>query len=421
MRKRFINWGQNLILILLTASALFLLSRLPLFRGDLAVQVQSFLSAGEESGQSQPGQMADLFPSVHLVVTSESDYGRCVRLYAGETDSLLRQCIPLFQEAVGSATEVGETADRLLREALDMPSLYLDFTEELPLSVVAAWLGETAGFDRNVRALALSAGEEEHAVLYLCGGEGEIFQCYTALPVSAVLALCENCTPNGGGFAYERGLSSIPPYTILPEDMPAPADIQSIIPAGATAYNLLTALDFNAHTLSRYTSNGVEVVEQTPRTLRISADGTVGFTSRAGVPQPLYQVSAAGDRPTAVEALDAAWRLAEALTEGTDASPLFLHRVEETEDGWTVRFCYQVEGIPVLFPDEEDALTVTIAGTAVTAFDYRCRSYVALEDSQKLWLPVSMAAAISDQQGGTGLSIRYVDSGGRLTAQWMAD
>ncbi len=421
MRKRLINWGQNLILILLAASALFLISRLPLFRADLAVQVRSFLSAGEEREEGQPGQMAEMFPSVHLAVTSESDYGRCVHMYAGETDSLLRQCIPLFQEAVGSATEVGETADRLLREALETPSLYLDLTEELPLSVVAAWLGETAGFDRNVRSLALSAGGEEHAVLYLRGGEGEIFRCYTALPVSAVLALSESCAPNGGGFAYERGLTSIPPYTVLPEDMQAPVDIQSIVPAGATAYNLLTALDFNAHTLSRYTSNGVEVVEQSPRTLRISAGGDVGFTSRGEVPQSLYQVSAAGERPTATEALDAAWRLAEALTEGTDAAPLFLHRVEETEEGWTVCFRYHVEGIPVLFPDEEDALSVTIAGKAVTAFDYRCRDYVALEDSQRLWLPVSMAAAISDQQGGTGLSVRYVDSGGRLAAQWLAD
>lgn len=425
-KKKIVDLAQNLTLLLLTASALFLLTRLPLFRGGLALRFQELLSSGPaETAQDAADHLGGVFPSVHLVLTDESEYGRCVRLYVEEGDPLLRQSIPLFQEALGSATEVGATAERTLRQALDTASLYLDLTVELPLSVVAAWLGEQTAFERGVRALALSAGEGDTATLYLRSGNGDVFRYYTALPVSAILTLCQTYPPNGGSFAYESGYTALAPYTILPAETGMLGSVQSVLPAGASTYNLLTALDFNAHTLSRYTeSGGVEVVEESPRTLRISPDGTVGFVSRGDTALPLYQVSAAGDTPTAAEAVRAAMTLAEALTEGTGASGLYLRAAEQTEDGWQIRFRYQVDGVPVRFSDEEDALTVTVAGTAITAFTYRCRTYLELDDLSML-LPAFMAAAIAEHRAesgerGGGLSIGYVDGGpGQLSAQWL--
>ena len=64
---------------------------------------------------------------------------------------LFQQAGPLFQEALGSATEVGATADKTLQDALDTPGIYLDLTTELPLAVVAALLGEEPSFQRPVR------------------------------------------------------------------------------------------------------------------------------------------------------------------------------------------------------------------------------------------------------------------------------
>ena len=166
--------------------------------------------------------------------------------------------------------------------------------------------------------------------------------------------------------------------------------------------------------------SGAEVVEESPRTLRIGPDGAVSFTSRGEAAAPLYQVRAAGDRPTAREALRAAWGLAEALTEGAGASPLRLRTVEEREDGWTILFRYQLQGLPVYFSDESDALSVTVSGGPITAFSYRCRAYAAAEETTAL-LPPDMAQAIASLYPGAGLSIGYIDSGaGEMTAQWLA-
>ena len=420
-KKQLVNHLQNLALVLLTLSALFLLTRLPLFHGSWAAQVQTLLTSRPAGGE-EPSAGLPSFSSVHLMVTGEGKYGRCAQLYVPSDASQLQQVLPLFQEALGSAADAGAAADKTLRDALDGQGLYLDLTVELPLAAVAAWLGENTDLDRPVRSMALTIGEEETAMLYLRSQAGDIHRCSTALPVSAVEAVCALFSPNGGGFAYETNYAPLSPYTVLPAETARLPNLQGELPAGYSAYNLLTALDFNAHTLSRYkeTSSGAEVVEESPRSLRISPDGAVSFRSQGAVSSSLYQVSSSGDAPSPAEALAAAGRLAAALAEGTGASPVYLKALEKTETGCVVRFRYQAEGVPVLFPDETDALTVTITGSAITAFTYRCRCYTLLEDAAPL-LPSDMAQAVASLYPNAELSIGYVDDGaGELAPRWLA-
>lgn len=422
-KRRVRNSLQNLALVLLTLSALFLLARLPLFHINWTDRVQSLLSARPaESGPDQVGGLGGMFPSVHLIITGDSEYSRWGAMYLSDDDPLLQQVFPLFQEALGSAAEAGITAEETLRGALDTPSIYVDLTTQLPLAAVAAWLGEgEAAFERNVRSMSLTTEAEDTATLYLRGGEGEIYRYYTALPVSAVRGICDASAPNSSYFAYDTQYDTLSPYTVLvPVSGPLP-DLTTELPAGYSSYNLLTALDFNAHTLSRYTgSDGAEVVEESPRSLRISPDGVVSYSTRGEVNLPLYRVSAAGETPTVPEALSAAWRLAGALTEGVGASPLSLRAVEETGNGYILRFRYQAEGIPVVFSDEADALSVTVSGRAITTFTYRCRRYTAGDTDTPL-LPSDMAWAIAALHPGAELSIGYVDGGAEaLSAQWLA-
>lgn len=415
-KKRLVNWLQNLVLVLLTVSALFLLSRLFLFQGALPPQLQTALSA-QPSLSSRPaeaGQAGELaFPSVHIMVTGDSEYGRFGQLYTGWEDPLLQQAVPLFREALGSADQVGTASGEALQAALDTPGLFLDLTTGLPLAAVAAWLGEEARFEQDLRAMVLTTENGDAATLHLLDGEGGIVRCYTALPVSAVRALCESVSPNGGYFAYEAGYEALEPYSVLVAQAPALPDVSADLPAGYTAYNLLTALDFNAHTNSRYReSSGVEVVEESPRTLRIGPEGRVGYSAGTS------QVASSG----LPEALQAACRLASALTSATGATPLYLHSAEAKDGGWRLGFRYEVEGIPVLFADEGDALSVDVAGGLVTSFAYRCRSYTLLEEAPPSpLLPTAMAAAIAARTPEAALSIGYVDGGsGTACAQWLA-
>lgn len=425
-KKQLVGWIQNLALVLLTALALFLLTRLFLLQGGWPAQVQATLDpqSAPPERPAASGQLGRRMSSVHLMVTGDSKYGRYGRLYVAGEDLQLQQLSGLFREALGSASQAREAGQEELRAALAEPGVYLELTAPLPLAAVAVWLEEAAPFELEVRAMALTTGGGDTAALYLLDGEGNVFRCGTALPASAVGTLCRDAAPNGSQFLWESGAdldgSALDPYTILLAQAPGPEDVTAALPAGYTAYNLLTALDFNAYTTSRYTeSSGVEVVEESPRALRIGPEGTVAYTGSAAVPA-LYLVGGEGLE----EALRGACGLAEALTAGTGATELYLSGVRAEEDGWTLRFRYQVEGIPVCFSDEGDALAVTVREGAITAFTYRCRSYTPVEDREPAQplLPPAMAAAIAAGYSDPRLSIGYVDAGaGRLRAQWLGN
>lgn len=413
--KRLRGWMQNLALFLLTASALFLLTRLPLLQNI-------HLSAGplfsmEPAAQEQDTLPAAMLASVNLMVTGNSEHGRCGRLCTAAGDAALQDVIPLFQEALGSAVPAGEAEEAALRASLDHPGFYLELTGgELHLQAAAAWLGEAFPLAQPVRAMALTAGGEDKVTLFLLDGSGKITRCATALPISAVRAACEKFPPNGSYFAYETGYTGLSPYTVLTAETAVLPDMSAERPAGYSAYNLLTALDFNAHTLSRYTeSSGAEVVEESPRTLRIGPDGTVSFIGRGTIASNLYRASGQEMR----EVLAAGWRLASALTDGTGASPLFLRTVEESEDGCVLRFRYEADGVPIFFSDGGDALDITFQGGEVTRFTYRCRAYTPVEEEPAALLPAGMAQAIAAGYPGASLSVGYEDDGsGRLAAQW---
>lgn len=409
MSKKLVDRLQNVALVVLTLSAVFLLLSFFHLRGGWTARFQTLLAVRPAAGgQEEASGVGELLAAPHIMVTSDSEYGRCGRLYTPAGDALLEQMLPLFGEALGSADQVGAAADQTLRAGLGRSSLYLDLTVELPLEVVAAWLGERTVFDRAVRAMALTTEGRDTAVLYLCGGEGEIFRYFTALPASAVEALTESVSPNGSLFAYETNYAPLAPYTVLVREAEGLPQVRSELPATYSSYRLLTALDFNAHTNSRYAEpGGTEVVMDGRRTLRIGPEGTVTYDSGE---------EDAGGRGGALEALRAAGRLAAALTGGVDASPLYLRRLEAREDGYLVGFQYQVEGVPVRFPDEADALTVLVRGAGIAEFTCRCRTYVPEEEASVL-LPPIMAAAIASLYPEGELSLGYVDSGsGRLHA-----
>ena len=202
---RLRNLLQNAALLLLTASALLLLARLPLLQ-NIRLSAPPLFTA-ESGGEEEDAPSAAMFASVNLMATRDSDeYGRCGLLYAGMEDETLQEVIPLFQEALGSAVPAGTVEDTALREALNHPGLYLEFTGgPLSLEAAAAWLGEDAPFPSVVRSMALTAEGDEGATLFLLDGEGAITRCATALPVSALRSSCEKISPTGSYFAYETG------------------------------------------------------------------------------------------------------------------------------------------------------------------------------------------------------------------------
>ena len=384
--------------------------------------MQQLLTAtSSDTALQQTTDFSSTISTAHLVVTDDSEYGRYSRLYVPMDSAEFFQIGPLFREALGSADLVGVVEDPVLQNALHSPSLFLDLTVVLPCQVVAAWLGANSTLDYSVRSLALTTHNNDTAVLYLIDNGGIVIECSTALTTSAIQDLVHDFSPNGGSFAFESNYAPLRPYTVLVSETTSAPDILSTLPDGYTSYNLLTALDFNAHTNSRYWETGnVEVVEESPRTLRIAPDGTVTYTGDADVSSSLYHIPSAGGTVHAVDALLAADQLAKALVTGTDASPLHLYSMESTDDSWHITYRYQSQGLPVLLSDDSNALSVTITDSAITAFTYRCRA-LTVTDQRSILLPSSMAIAIASLHPNADLSMGYVDSNAdTLTARWLA-
>ena len=418
-KKALINFIQNLTLLTLAFTAALLLLRFPMLEGALSGRVRALLSAPEKTVRSS-FDLSTAITTVHFAVTDDSEYGRYTEINAATDDVNFSRLSPLLRAAIGSATS-GRTATHAeLRTALATPGIFVDLTTVLPVSVVAAWLGEELDSEASIRALALTTARET-VVLFFVLEDGSVTRCECALSSAAVREAVAAFAPNAGQFAFESEYKTLAPYTLLVQQVSDVVQVEASIPAGYSAYNLLTALDFNAHTNARYTeSSGTEVVMQSPRMLRISTDGVVQYGCDGEVTNALYRIACAGEVPTVAEAVQGACILAAALSEGTNASPLSLDLVERTKTGWTISFCYRLDGVRVRFSKERAALRVNIEGDMITKFEYYCRAYTPTQNRTAL-LPPSMAVAIASMQDNAELTLSYVDNGvSVIGAHWFA-
>ncbi len=422
MSKRGVDRLQDLLLVLLALSALTLVLRLPTFQEGLNDRVQAlFAAAPADTGVSLTEDLSGAMPAVHLVATADSEYGRHAQLYLDAASPELTGVLPLFREALGSAAEAASSGDHALQAALNAPGLFLSLTRPLSGSIAALWLGCESAPALEIQSMALTTGEDDSATLYLAAPDGSITRYATALTATAIYDCVAVFSPNGGSFAFESSYSALQPYTVLTAQVTAYPDIHAAVPDSYSAYNLLTALDFNAHTHYRhFETDGTEVVQESPRTLRVSPDGTVVYSGDKYTGSSLYQLRSSGETATDADALQAAITLASALTGGTGAAPLYLQSLSATDTGWQIHFSYQVQGLPVLPSGGGSALSVTISDSSISAFTYHCRSFTDAETFSPLLSP-SIATAIAARSPGSGLSICYTDSGEELlSAQWLA-
>lgn len=415
-KKRLIGWLQNLLLILLTASALYLLTMIP--GSNWRSHFQTLLTSHpQEVASDNSSGFISAIPAFHLMATADMEYGRYGLLSVSPQDQQILQLMPLLQDSLGSAAESGQADDAQLKKALESPGFLLDLMTEIPLSVIADWLDADITFDRPVRRIALIAEGSDNAVLYLQDADGSITRYHTALSVSAVQEQAAAFSPNGSRFGYESTYSTLSPYAFLINQTPELSQVNTAVPAGFTEDSLLAALGFNIHNRYRYQeSSGTKVIIESPRELRISPNASVSYTGDSTAASPLYHIVSAGDAPTAAEAVQAAAQLSATLSEATGASPMVLHSIEATETGFDIFFRYQHNSYPVYCTTSDSAmkdgsvLRVTITDTAITAFTFHCRSYTDT-DQFSLLLPSTQAVAVASIYPGSELFIGYTDQG----------
>lgn len=415
------NLVQNILITLLSLSAVALFARTQLYSLDL--DAGKAMPAAGTSVSAAPA--ADLTAPVRVAVTG--DYGRYggVAFHTGDSgfaDALGRRLL----EALGSARDYAACAKSDFLRALEGPSLYYDFLEPLPLSVLAGLLGGgeevSPREDLSARRLLITA-RDGGVSLYLWDGGENCFRAGTAVSPDSLEQVISRYELGDASFAMDAAVDSparaLDPCSLLPGQLPdLPAFTMGTPLAGGTDW-LLSALGFNPRSRTRHTeSNGTELIMDGDRSLRIRPDNSVRYQSGD---DPILSVKSAGEIPTAREAaLGAGALLGGLLSPVSGEARPWLQGIRRSGNVTVLQFGYQAGGVPIRFQDGGFAAEVTLTGSAVTSLTLRFRQYNPSGESSLL-LPLPQALAVAAANPGKELSVGYVERNGECRACWLSD
>ena len=421
-RRRAVEWGKDALIVLLTLSALFLLTMTPLAQDSgLAAWLRPVSAVGGTSGAgAQPGTVLPARLAVYL------DGERYGLQYDDETmEERFAAFGPLLGEALSGAGEPEPVTESEWRDRMSRPGVWFDFAGETPLSALDRWLGgETCLLTGSARRVLLCAGEEDEVALcWQDAGSGGFFTCST--PLSRALHLdpaLETVSPNGAYFAFEdEELSKLlDPFTLITEGERTGAQYAVTMPLSAAAgvEALLNALSFNSQNHAPG-STGEVYLDGADR-LVVQDGGTVTYRAAQGEKYPVENRDGA---TAADQAAEGARALAErALGSLCGDARLYLLSAEEYGEGWRVRFGYRLNGCAVWLDSEGWAAEFIVQSGYIVDFVLRVRCYDNHGESVLL-LPIDRAAvllpALTEEQ--RELVLRYRDGGGQtVVPQWEA-
>lgn len=435
-KERAVELLKDMLIVLLTCSALWLAARTPL-AGPLRGLFQ------EEGGQLPPGQgqgsggdygavplamVANLPGGAGLSGAPEGAEGaRCgIRYDQTACQELFQRIAGPLVEALSSAGAPERITRRQWEEALTTSlGVYMDFQGEIPLPVLVGWLsGGKTELTAAVRRMALSAGEDGVDLYYR---EGEkYFRCRSEVadPFPLVEAL-SGLMDNGAFFAFESELyQELDPDTLLLPNAPSPAVYTAANPmvgAQGTLQSLVRDIGFSVNSTSFY-STDEQVARSGDDSVRLSDRGVARYEYEGRVGGGLFPVLRQGNSGALFDSVETCRRLAlSALGTRCGEARLYLSAVTETEKGWEIDFDYSLDGIPVLL-DSGCAARFQVEEGQVVQFSIHLRSYTPTGASVLVLPPRQGAAALLAQGlSGEELLLTYTDSGGdTMSAGWSA-
>lgn len=421
-KQSALEWGKNAAIVLLTLSAVALLSMTPLVRDSGLVELLRPRPA-QTSASAGGAQSGPILPARLAVCRDGSRFG--LQYDDDRMDEVFAAFVPLLGDALTGAGEPAALSDSQWRTCLRQRGAYFDFSGEIPLAALARWLGGgDCSLKGSARRVALVAGEGD--AVSLCwedAGDGGYFTCPTALSRALHLdPAVETVTPNGAYFAFEdESLSRLlDPFTLITEGEPAAGlyDVSAPLSSAAGAEALVDALSFNSRNHAPGSSGEVYM------------DGTDRLVIRDGV-TATYRAAQSGKYPvehtngvvSAAQAAEGARALAErAMAPLCGEARLYLLSVRPYGDGWQVRFGYRLGGSAVYLYDEGWAAEFLVRDGCITQFVLHLRQYAAQKENALL-LPIRKAAAMLPDltRERRELVIQYRDGGGQsVSPGWEA-
>lgn len=421
-RQRLIELGKDILIVMLTCSAVYLAGMTPMM-----TQLRSWMVPPAPTAQAQPRQAQDsVIPYSVAVRNSLGLYGAS---YDQTTvERVFSQISPLIGEALSTASAPESITSAQWRQLLDSEGVYCRFQGEVPLEALAAWLGEGSAITGGAETVVLGWDAES---LWLGWQVGDaFFRARTQMnyPERMSSAL-EEFGPNGAAFAYtlretDKTYDTLDPYVLVTATTQRPmtyaATSPDLIGDADALETLLEALGFRSGAGSAYEAAGERAINENGDRLRINAAGRVVF--HAGE-EERYPVSAVGEATAAQEAALAAWELLNRAVEPWKGESVYvLTGVEETERGWKVTFQPRLDGIPVYAGESGWCAQFTVEGRRITDFTIDLRSYTGTGTTSLVTSERLAAAALKSQKSNGQLKLCYTDNGSStVTAGWMAE
>ena len=426
-RSRLIEWGKTLLILLLAASAIYLLGETQFSEGMLS-RVQNLLSSTtpdqEENfvGQTDPAVVRPM----RVVMTLEGGQRYGVQYDLTETDAAFSSVSTLLAEALSSAGAPKKINERAWRDGLSQAGIWMDLYYPLPLSVLSGHLDDvqrsTTASDA-VRRLCLASGKDDSVeLLYIREYDGAFYSCTTTLSrrthLDPVLA---DQSANGATFAFEvPGMENVAPYLLLTAK-PQPVIYRAenpLVSDDARIAELLKALSFQSRGNELDPLIGGLQVEGND-SLRLQENGMLSFHT-LGDTEFRFLLS----ENTRQGALDYTQELANATVgKWCEGAGLCLAGVQESADGLEILYQYCLDGIPVELPGETAAARFAVRNGAVTDFTLYFRAYSPTDEVTRI-LPERQAAAALGSDAGeeNELTLIYQDGGGEtVSAGWIAN
>lgn len=426
-RRRAIELAKDVLIVLLTCSALWLVTR-----SQIMSSINGLLQEETPAGgthETQGGTRADARPlRIVASLPGETRTGRCALQYDQvAVDGLFQQVVGLLVETLSSAGAPEEVTRSQWEQALTTPpSLCLDFQGEIPLTVLSGWLaGEEIDNTATVRRLVLTVWEKSVALYYQDRNDGSYYRCLSEVAngqhlTEALVSLQDN----GAYYAFESGQYDwLDPDTLLTDSVPTPDVYQVKNPLSgdqSALEQIMTALDLPVNSSSFYSVGDERVARIGGDNLRLSGNGVVEYHAEEG--SSLFTAAAQPEDATLFQVVEACRKLA-AATVGSNAGQarLYFSGVRESEEGLEVSFNYCLNGIPVRLEDGT-AAWFQVENGRITRFVLRYRSYTDSGETSVV-LPIPQAAAAMEAMGleGEELLLVYSDNGGEtVSASWAA-
>lgn len=431
MTRQVIEPLKTFIIILLLACSLFLAGKTGVFNelfrsvpvlADAEEWIRS-LGRPSKSTIEDSSFLHEAARPVGIVLTDRDGLHAGAMFDQASINELYNKVSKMLGEALGSAS-VPEGVDRRQWEsALGSEGVYFEFSDEIPLTVAARWLGlEMINTNNHSAKRICIAKSGDRADIYYINGDKRIFKCRTAAALSGLAPLMSPLMQTEVNFAFELGedFEGLDPDNLILKTPPKAYAVKSenLLGIEAARDTVFSAFRINPGSKNTYRINEGIVYVENNATLEIYKNGLILYDRESDGKSDIMLPFAERPKDTG-DIIEAAWEMVSLLREHDSRGDevVYFTGITEANSVYKVTFDYFINGKEIIC--DGHGATVTIKDGRIIKVSAHLKSY-RLTGERTAMVPVRLAAAIVRQDAaGSLLCIAYEDNGSdTLVPSW---